>query len=46
MSVLTLTAILTGLYIFGWAVWYVIELVRCVTSVMFEIDRRPCEISQ
>ena len=46
MSVLTLIAILIGLFIFGWAVWFVIEFICCVTSGEYEIDQRLCEISQ
>ena len=46
MSALTLIAILIALAIFGWAVWFVIEFSRYVTSGEYEIDKRLREIGQ
>ena len=46
MSALTLIAILIALAIFGWAIWFVIELIRYVSSGEYEMDERLREISQ
>ena len=46
MSALTLIAILIALAIFGWAIWFVIELIRYITSGEYEIDKRLRKISQ
>jgi hypothetical protein len=40
MSALTLIAIVFALAIFGWAIWFVIELIRYVSSGEYEIDKR------
>ena len=46
MSALTLIAILIALAIFGWAVWFVIEFSRYVTSGEYEMEKYLREISQ
>ena len=46
MSVLTLIAILSAIHVFVWAIWFVIELIRYVSSGEYEIDKRLREISQ
>jgi len=46
MSALTLIATLIGLVIFGWAIWFVIDLIRYVSTGEYEIDKRLREISQ
>ena len=40
MSALTLIAILIALAIFGWAIWFVIELIRYIVSGEYEVDQR------
>jgi len=42
----TTLALLIALLIFGWAIWFVIEFVRYVTSGEYEMDKRLREISQ
>jgi len=46
MSALTLIAILIAILVTGWAIWFVIELIRYITSGEYEIDKRLREISQ
>jgi hypothetical protein len=40
MSVLTLIAILSAILVFGWAIWFVIELIRYIVSGEYEVDQR------
>lgn len=40
MSVLTLIAILSAILVFGWAIWFVIELIRYIISGEYEVDQR------
>jgi len=40
MSVLTLIAILVAILVFGWAIWFVIELIRYIVSGEYEMDQR------
>jgi hypothetical protein len=40
MSVLTLIAILVAILVFGWAIWFVIELIRYIVSGEYEVDQR------
>ena len=40
MSVLTLIAILSAILLYGWAIWFVIELIRYIISGEYEVDQR------
>ncbi|MBI5954211.1 MAG: hypothetical protein HY865_21350 [Chloroflexi bacterium] len=40
MSALTLIAILSAILVFGWAIWFVIELIRYIVSGEYEVDQR------
>jgi hypothetical protein len=40
MSVLTLIVILSAILVFGWAIWFVIELIRYIVSGEYEVDQR------
>jgi hypothetical protein len=40
MSALTLIAILVAILVFGWAIWFVIELIRYIVSGEYEVDQR------
>jgi hypothetical protein len=44
MSALTVLAILVGLLILGWAIWFVIEFLRYTLSGEYEMDKRLREI--
>jgi hypothetical protein len=46
MSALTLIAMLIALFVSGWAVWFVIELIRYVISGEYEVDERLRNISR
>jgi|APIni6443716594_1056825.scaffolds.fasta_scaffold3995681_2 hypothetical protein len=46
MSVLTLIAILVAILVFGWAIWFVIELIRYIVSGEYEVDQRLRNIGQ
>jgi len=46
MSVLTLIAILSAILVFGWAIWFVIELIRYIVSGEYEVDQRLRNIGQ
>jgi len=45
-TALSVIAILIAILFTGWAIWFVIELIRYVTSGEYEIDKRLREISQ
>lgn len=45
-TILSVIAILIAMLIAGWAIWFVIELIRYVSSGEYEIDKRLREISQ
>lgn len=40
MSTLTILAILSAALLLGWAIWFVIELVRYIVTGEYEIDQR------
>lgn len=40
MSALTILAILSAALLLGWAIWFVIELVRYIVTGEYEIDQR------
>jgi hypothetical protein len=40
MSALTLIAILIAALLIGWAIWFVIELVRYIVTGEYEMDQR------
>jgi hypothetical protein len=40
MSALTLIAILIAALLLGWAIWFVIELVRYIVTGEYEMDQR------
>ncbi len=40
MSALTLIAILIAILPLGWAIWFVIELVRYIVTGEYEMDQR------
>ncbi len=40
MSALTLIAILIAAMLLGWAIWFVIELVRYLVTGEYEMDQR------
>jgi len=44
MSPITSLIILIALLIIGWAVWFVIELIRYITSGEYEMDKRLKDI--
>ena len=46
MSALTLIAILSAILVFGWAIWFVIELIRYIVSGEYEVDQRLRNIGQ
>ncbi len=46
MSALTLIAILVAILVFGWAIWFVIELIRYIVSGEYEVDQRLRNIGQ
>ena len=46
MSVLTLIAILVAILVFGWAIWFVIELIRYIVTGEYEVDQRLRNISR
>ena len=45
-TALTVIAILIATLMLGWAVWFVIELIRYVSSGEYEMDKRLRDISQ
>lgn len=45
-TALSVIAILIALLVAGWAIWFVIELIRYIRSGEYEIDKRLREISQ
>ena len=45
-TALFVIAILISILVAGWAIWFVIELIRYVSSGEYEIDKRLREISQ
>ena len=45
-TTLSVIAILIAMLVAGWAIWFVIELIRYVSSGEYEIDERLREISQ
>lgn len=44
MFALTFIAILIGLVVLGWAVWFVVEFVRYTLSGEYEMDKRLRDI--
>ncbi len=40
MSALTLISILAAILVSGWAIWFVIELIRYIVSGEYEVDQR------
>ena len=44
MPALTALAILVTLAISGWAIWFVIELIRYIVSGEYEMDKRLKDI--
>ena len=46
MSALTLIAILVAALVLGWALWFVIELVRYISTGEYDVDKRLRDISR
>lgn len=46
MSALTLIAIGIAMLVLGWAIWFVIELIRYIASGEYEVDKRLRDISR
>lgn len=46
MSALTLIAILIAALVLGWALWFVIEFIRYITTGEYEVDKRLRDISR
>lgn len=46
MSALTLIAILIAAAFLGWAIWFVIELIRYIVTGEYEVDKRLRNISR
>ena len=44
MSALLILAVLIGLVVLGWAVWFVVEFVRYTLSGEYEMDKRLRDI--
>ena len=46
MSALTLIAILIAALVLGWALWFVIELIRYISTGEYDVDKRLRDISR
>ncbi len=46
MSALTLIAILIAALVLGWAIWFVIEFIRYISTGEYDVDKRLRDISR